>query len=46
MTVAHVWYDNKVTEVDTSEDQSGTISIDKTSAGFEVKASTSFWIFL
>lgn len=36
MTVAHLWYDQAVTEVDTSEDQSGDQSYDKTASGFQV----------
>ena len=28
MTVAHMWFDNKIVEADTTEDQSG-VSVDK-----------------
>merc|ERR1719423_35383 len=34
MTVAHLWFDDKIFEADTSEDQSGG-QIDKTSAGWK-----------
>ncbi len=34
MTVAHMWFDNKITEADTTEDQSGT-AFDKTSTGWK-----------
>merc|ERR1719423_250246 len=34
MTVAHMWFDDKIREADTSEDQSGG-QIDKTSAGWK-----------
>merc|ERR1711884_746638 len=33
MTVAHMWFDNKIVEADTTEDQSG-VSIDKTNQGW------------
>jgi len=33
MTVAHMWFDNKIVEADTSEDQSGT-GFDKKAAGW------------
>merc|ERR1719211_86561 len=33
MTVAHAWFDNKIVEADTTEDQSGT-GLDKTSPGW------------
>merc|ERR1712032_1455418 len=34
MTVAHMWFDNKIVEADTSEDQSGS-SFDKSAAGWK-----------
>merc|ERR1712004_191614 len=34
MTVAHMWFDNKIQEADTSEDQSGA-SFDKNAAGWK-----------
>merc|ERR1712088_1241313 len=34
MTVAHMWFDNKIVEADTSEDQSGS-AFDKTAAGWK-----------
>merc|ERR1719266_510781 len=34
MTVAHMWFDNKIVEADTSEDQSGS-SFDKGAAGWK-----------
>merc|ERR1711910_41033 len=34
MTVAHMWFDNKIVEADTSEDQSGN-AFDKTAAGWK-----------
>merc|ERR1712212_68944 len=34
MTVAHMWFDNKIVEADTSEDQSGS-SFDKNAAGWK-----------
>merc|ERR1711997_1372388 len=34
MTVAHMWFDNKIVEADTSEDQSGA-SFDKKAAGWK-----------
>merc|ERR1719449_456402 len=34
MTVAHMWFDNKIVEADTSEDQSGT-SFDKNAPGWK-----------
>merc|ERR1719334_2044059 len=34
MTVAHMWFDNKIVEADTSEDQSGT-AFDKHAAGWK-----------
>merc|ERR1712127_693063 len=34
MTVAHMWFDNKIVEADTSEDQSGT-AFDKNAAGWK-----------
>merc|ERR1712214_196987 len=34
MTVAHMWFDNKIVEADTSEDQSGA-SFDKNAAGWK-----------
>ena len=33
MTVAHMWFDNKIVEADTSEDQSGN-AFDKTAPGW------------
>merc|ERR1712180_156321 len=35
MTVAHMWFDDKIVEVDTTEDQSMKDSYDKKSAGFK-----------
>merc|ERR1711962_276682 len=35
ITVAHMWYDDKIVEVDTTEDQSMKDSYDKKSAGFK-----------
>src|SRR5215510_7873284 len=35
MTVAHMWYDNKIIETDTTEDQSRA-KYDKTTTGFKV----------
>jgi len=34
MTVAHMWFDNKIVEADTSEDQSGS-AFDKSAAGWK-----------
>merc|ERR1712055_90735 len=34
MTVAHMWFDNKITEADTSEDQSGS-GVDKNAPGWK-----------
>ena len=34
MTVAHMWFDNKIVEADTSEDQSGT-GFDKSASGWK-----------
>ena len=34
MTVAHMWFDNKIVEADTSEDQSGN-AFDKTAPGWK-----------
>merc|ERR1712112_519214 len=34
MTVSHMWFDNKIMDADTSEDQSGS-SFDKTAAGWK-----------
>ena len=35
MTVAHMWFDDKIVEVDTTEDQSMKTGYDKNSAGFK-----------
>merc|ERR1712055_579748 len=35
MTVAHMWFDNKIVEADTTEDQSMKDSYDKKAAGFK-----------
>merc|ERR1712198_693771 len=35
MTVAHMWFDNKIVEADTSEDQSGS-SFDKNAPGWQI----------
>ena len=34
MTVAHIWFDNKIVEADTSEDQSGN-AFDKSAPGWK-----------
>lgn len=34
MTVAHLWFDNKIVDADTTEDQSGSASFDRDSATF------------
>jgi len=47
MTVSHLWLDNQIIDVDTSEDQSG-IQFDKTSNGFQVsifEPSTYLYVF-
>ena len=35
MTVAHMWFDNKIIEADTTEDQSG-VKVDKNTETFKV----------
>merc|ERR1712112_185078 len=36
MTVAHVWFDDKISEVDTTEDQSSKAAYDKNAPGWKV----------